>query len=268
VTDIIKINVNKFSLTSILNFLYLNLMSIKAISFDFWNTLYYDHQIMYDRYNKRINHLKEALLRNGYDGELDVEGSFKYCWEHFDKIWKGEQRTLSSRELLITGCDWLNVKLPEDDIKSISIYFEEVLLEHPPVLFEGVKEIIPELAKKFKLGITSDTAYTSGRVLRKLLEKDGMLKYFSAFTFSDEIAHSKPHAGAFQSTIKQLETKPEVTIHVGDNEDTDIKGAKEAGMKAVMFKGAYEREISFTEADFIANDWKELKRILMEYTHP
>jgi putative hydrolase of the HAD superfamily len=242
-------------------------MSIKAISLDFWNTLYYDHQIMYERYNKRMSHLKEALLKNGYNGELDIEGSFKYCWEHFDKIWKGEQRTLSSRELLITGCEWLGVTLPEEDINRVSIYFEEVLLEHPPTLFEGVKEILPELAEKFKLGITSDTAYTSGRVLRKLLEKDGMLKYFSAFTFSDEIAHSKPHAEAFQSTLNQFGIKPEETIHIGDNEDTDIKGAIEAGMKAVMFKGAYERDISFTEADFIANDWRELKKVLMKHTH-
>jgi len=238
-------------------------MLIKAISFDFWNTLYYDHQIEYNRHNKRVNHLKEALLRNGYDGELDVEGSFKFCWEHFEKIWKNDSRTLNSRELLVAGCDWLGVTLPENDINCISKYFGEVLLEHPPVLFEGVKETIPELAKHFKLGITSDTAYTSGRVLRKLLEKDGMLKYFSAFTFSDEIAHSKPHVIAFQSTLKQLGVKPDETIHVGDNEDTDIKGALEAGMKAIMFKGAYERDISFTQADYTANDWGELKRILL-----
>ncbi len=243
-------------------------MFIKAISFDFWNTLYYDHQIEYNRHNKRVNHLKEALLRNGYDGKLDVEGSFKFCWEHFDKIWKGEQRTLNSRELLVAGCDWLNVTLPEDDINSVSIYFEEVLLEHPPVLFEGVKETIPELAKHFRLGITSDTAYTSGRVLRKLLENDGMLKYFSAFTFSDEIAHSKPHSEAFQSTLKQFGVKPAETIHVGDNEDTDIKGALEAGMKSVMFKGAYERDISFSQADNTAYDWGELKKILVKHTHP
>lgn len=239
-------------------------MSIKAVSFDFWNTLYYDHQIMYDRHNKRVNHLREVLIKNGHNGELDVEGSFKYCWEHFDKIWKNEYRTLNSRELLIAGCDWLGVTLPEKDIISVSKYFGEVLLENPPVLFEGVKETITELTKQFKLGITSDTAYTSGTVLRKLLEKDGLLKYFTALTYSDEIGNSKPHIRTFQSTLKQLGVKPEETVHIGDNEDTDIKGAKETGMKAIMFKGAYEQEISFTKADFIANDWKELKRILLD----
>jgi putative hydrolase of the HAD superfamily len=238
-------------------------MPIKAISFDFWNTLYYDHQIMYERHNKRVNHLKEALLKNGYNGELDVEGSFKYCWEHFDKIWKSEHRTLNSRELLIAGCEWLGVTLPEEDVISVSKFFGEVLLEHPPVLFEGVKETIPVLAKNYKLGITSDTAYTSGKTLRKLLEKDCLLKYFSAFTFSDEIGNSKPHIKAFQSTLNQLDAKPEEAVHVGDNEDTDIKGAIEAGLKAVMFRGAYEREIGFTEAHYFANDWSELNEILV-----
>ncbi len=132
-----------------------------------------------------------------------------------------------------------------------------------PYLFEGVKESIPELAKHFKLGITSDTAYTSGRTLRKLLESDDLLKYFSAFTYSDEIGRSKPHSDAFKSTLKQFGVKPDEVIHVGDNEDTDIKGAKNAGMSAVIFKGANEREINFTEADYIANDWGELGKILL-----
>jgi putative hydrolase of the HAD superfamily len=239
-------------------------MSIKAISFDFWNTLYYDHQVMYDRHNKRVNRFKEALEKNGYDSQLDVEGSFKYCWEYFDKIWKGEQKTLNARELLLIGCDWLKVTLPEEDIISVSKYYEEVLLEDPPVLFEGNKEIIPELAKSFKLGITSDTAYTPGRVLRKLLEKDDLLKYFTAFSYSDEIGHSKPHIDVFSSTIKQLGAEPDESVHVGDNEYTDIRGAIAAGMKTIMFKGAFEREVSFTEADYVANDWKELREILLD----
>lgn len=238
-------------------------MSIKAISFDFWNTIYYDHQVEYSRYNERVNHLKEALLKNGYNGSLDVEGSFKYCWVYFDKIWKNEHRTLNARELLLVGCDWLGVTLPEEDIVSVSNYFGEILLEHPPVLFKGVKETIPELAKRFKLGITSDTAYTSGKTLRRLLEKDDLLKYFNAFTFSDEIGNSKPHVRAFQSTLNQLDVKPEEAIHIGDNEYTDIIGAKQAGMKAVIFKGALEREIEITEADYIVNDWEELAKILL-----
>jgi putative hydrolase of the HAD superfamily len=239
-------------------------MSVKAISFDFWNTLYYDHQVMYDRHDKRVNRLKEVLEKNGYDSQLDVEGSFQYCWEYFDKKWKDEQKTLNARELLLIGCDWLKVTLPEEDIISVSKYYEEVLLENPPVLFEGAKEIIPKLAKSFKLGITSDTAYTPGRILRVLLEKDDLLEHFKAFTFSDEIGHSKPHIDTFNSTLKQLGTEPEETVHVGDNEFTDIAGAVAAGMRTVIFKGAIEREVSFTEADYVANDWKELREILLD----
>lgn len=217
---------------------------------------------MYARHDMRVKYLQEALLRHGYDGDLDVEGSFKYCWEHFDKIWKNEYRTLNSRELLLAGCDWLGVTLPEEEILNVSKSFEEALLEFPPVLFDSVKETIPELAKRFKLGITSDTAYTSGRVLRRLLERDDLLKYLSAFTYSDEIGCSKPHSDAFKSTLKQLGVEPDEAVHVGDNEDTDIKGAKDAGMTAIIFKGAYEREITFTEADYTANDWGELRKIL------
>jgi putative hydrolase of the HAD superfamily len=242
-------------------------MPIKAISFDLWNTLYYDHKVNYGRHDMRVKYFRDALLRNGYDGELDIEGAFKYCWEHFDDIWKNDHRTMNAAELLQIGCKWLGVTLPEPDFADVSTYFEEVLLEQPPVLFDGVKEIVPELANRFKLGITSDTAYTSGRVLRILLERDsatgGLLKYFSAFAFSDEVGRSKPHQKAFKSTLSQLGVKPEEAIHVGDNEGTDIVGAKNVGMKSILFKGAYEREMSSTKADLVANDWGELKGILL-----
>ncbi len=242
-------------------------MPIKAITLDFWNTLYYDHQIMYDRHSKRVNFLRETLVRNGYDGKLDLEGSFKFCWEYFDKIWKDESRTLNARELVNVGCKWLGVALPDDEISKVSEYFEEVLLENPPVLFESAKDIISELSGSFKLGIISDTAYTSGRVLRRLLEKDGMLACFDAFTFSDEVGRSKPHISVFRSTLDKLGAIHDEAVHVGDNENTDIKGAIQAGMKSIIFKGAYEREINFTEADFVANDWRELKKILISLAH-
>ena len=64
--------------------------------------------------------------------------------------------------------------------------------------------------------------------------------------------------------MKQLGTEPEETVHVGDNEFTDIAGAVAAGMRTVIFKGAIEREVSFTEADYVANDWKELREILLD----
>lgn len=238
-------------------------MKIKAISFDFWNTLFYDYKMEYNRHNARKSYFRKILDKHGHVPEQDLEPVFKYCWEYFDIIWKNEHRTLNARELLNLKCEQLGVTLPEEDLVDIAKYFEEIMLEHPPKLFEGARELLPKLAVKYKLGITSDTAYSSGRVLKILMKRNDVLKYFSAFTFSDEVGCSKPKGDAFMNTMKQLGTKPHETAHVGDNEYTDVGGAKNAGMISVWFKGAYDRDSYESAADFKANDWKDLEKIFL-----
>ncbi|RPI18952.1 MAG: HAD family hydrolase [Ignavibacteriae bacterium] len=236
-------------------------MKIKAISFDFWNTLFYDYKMEYNRHNARKKYFRKILDKHGHVPEMDLEPVFKYCWDYFDKVWKTEHKTRNARELLDLKCIQLGITLPEEDLVDIAKFFEEIMLEHPPNLFEGVKEILPKLAEKYKLGITSDTAYSSGRVLKILMERNDILKYFTAFTFSDEVGCSKPDGNAFRSTLVQFGVKPEEAAHVGDNEYTDVGGAKKTGMSAVWFKGAYERESYETIADYKANDWTDLARI-------
>jgi len=242
-------------------------MKITSISFDFWNTIYEDHQHSYERHAERVKFLGDALKRNGYkeysdtSAPLSIEESFKFCWEYFDKIWKNEHRTLNAKELLRVGLSHLNADLPKNDFDSVAGFFDEVLLKYHPGLFGGVKDVLHKLAENYKLGITSDTAYTSGRVLKKLLEKDGLLECFTGFTFSDEQGCSKPDPNMFRSTMWQLGSKSHETIHVGDNEYTDIQGAKEEGLKTVLFTGGLKDKNMNTEADYRVDSWEELLEI-------
>ena len=249
-------------------------MKITSISFDFWNTIYEDHTHSYERHTERVKCLQDALVKNGYakfgdasstlnaSSTLSIEESFKYCWEYFDKIWKNEHRTLNAKELLRIGLNYLKADLPQNEFDRVADFFENILIKYDPVLFEGVKEVLPELAKNYKLGITSDTAYTSGRILKKLLEKDGLLGCFSGFTFSDEQGCSKPDPNMFRNTMWQLGSKAHETIHVGDNEYTDIQGAKEEGLKTVLFTGGLKDKNMNTEADYRVDSWDELVEVL------
>ena len=258
-------------------------MKITAISFDFWNTIYVDHQHTYERHSERVNFLRDALIKCGYNNEYDIEGSFKYCWDYFDKIWKNEHRTLNAAQLLQVGLEHLtpacadasagrpslskgegdgNIVLPPDEFKLVVDFFENILLKYPPGLFDDAESVIPKLAQKYKLGITSDTAYTPGRVLKQLLEKDGLLQCFSAFTFSDEAGCSKPDPQTFRNTLNQLSSKPHEAIHVGDNEYTDIEGGIEAGMKTILFTAGLKNKDVETEADYKVNSWLELIELM------
>lgn len=111
-------------------------MKIKAISFDLWNTIYYDHNVLYSRNQARLNFFNEVLNRNGFNHQLDIEGAMKYCWDYFDKIWREEHRTPDAKELVKLSCGWLGVKLPEEEMNKVSRYYEEVILDYPPRLFD------------------------------------------------------------------------------------------------------------------------------------
>lgn len=254
-------------------------MKITSISFDFWNTIYDNRKESGERHKERVKFLQDALVRCGYNefsdetGVLRIEGLFKFNWEYFDIIWKKEHRTLNAKELLMVGLSYLSnhapegaikkeISLPSGEFNQVTGFFEDVLLKYPPEYFTGVNEVLPELAKKYKLGITSDTAYTSGRVLKKILEKDGLLECFSGFTYSDEMGCSKPDPNMFRNTMWLLGSKAHETIHVGDNEYTDIQGAKEEGLKTVLFTGGLENKDIDTEADYRVDSWDELLEVM------
>jgi FMN phosphatase YigB (HAD superfamily) len=112
------------------------------------------------------------------------------------------------------------------------------------MVIEEVPAMLVELSTRYPLAIISDTGITPGRVLRQILEKDGVLGYFSHLTFSDELGWSKPHPEAFLSTLIALNARPDSAVHIGDLLRTDILGAQSVGMRAVQYIGVNQDDWS------------------------
>ncbi len=93
------------------------------------------------------------------------------------------------------------------------------------------------------------------------LESDGLLEYFSAFTFSDETGFPKPDARMFERTLAALGATPEEAAHVGDTPRTDIAGAKALGLLAIRCAAAEDHREP-PEADFVIRDHRELPELL------
>ena len=101
------------------------------------------------------------------------------------------------------------------------------------------KEIFPTLdylSKKYELVILSNWfGYSQIERLKKI----GMDKYFIEMIFTDTIKN-KPNKEAFIKACGPY--KPEECIMIGDSMNTDINGAINAGLKAILLdpKGMYE----------------------------
>lgn len=77
------------------------------------------------------------------------------------------------------------------------------------------------------------------------MRREGILDYFEATVFSDEVGYGKPDPQIFLTAAERLELKPTNLLHVGDNIENDVRGAQSAGMKAILFD--YEVPSGFRE---------------------
>lgn len=239
-------------------------MILRAISFDFWNTLFTEQPGGFRFYKeRRLRRLEEALRSCGDFTSERIEQACRTEAESHHTVWTNEHRTLPAAERVGCVLAQLEACLPDDEMRELIRAHEEGILEHPPVLVMGARETVERLAGRYRLGIISDVGFSPGRVLKEVLKQNDLLGLFDSMIFSDEAGRSKPHREVFERTAARLRAEPHEIIHIGDLEHTDIIGAKRAGFRAVRFTGVtMMSEDETTIADFVMEDFSELPKII------
>jgi putative hydrolase of the HAD superfamily len=241
--------------------------SLTGITIDFWNTIV-DPTTGKDRRanrEKAIVGLLEELGKPVTDERISA--AIDSIYPIFQKSWFEERRTLSASECVQIVWNELEVQVPADSHARIVDTFENSILMDPPPLFDGAYEALHQLSKEFPLALISDTALSPGKTLREVLKLHGILDCFRHCVFSDETGVSKPHRIAFQSALDVLHLSARDAVHIGDIEKTDIAGAKDMGMKAILFHalpGEFSPDIegNHTKADAVAESWADVLHII------
>jgi FMN hydrolase / 5-amino-6-(5-phospho-D-ribitylamino)uracil phosphatase len=235
-------------------------VTIRAITFDFWATLYRG----LGSGEERLRDLYNELRQDGHPDLIWVQtvAAARDVWQEWDQEWRTKQTTFGAAEWLSRFCRMLLLDLTTTHFAAIVHQMETMALKHRPLIVPEAKAVLPELAELYALGIISDTGISPGWVLRQILEDDGLDRYFRHCTFSDELGRSKPHPRAFASTLKALGVRAEEAVHVGDLPHTDIIGAQRAGMRAVRYRGVQDETDPHISADAVINHHAELAGIL------
>ncbi len=99
-------------------------------------------------------------------------------------------------------------------------------------LFPGTIAILEYLATKYSLHII-----TNGfkEVQHLKIRNSGIARFFEHVHISEEIGYKKPESEIFNYAVKQSRAIHEQCVMIGDNLDTDIAGAENAGIDAVFF---------------------------------
>lgn len=233
------------------------------VSIDFWFTMV-DGRVGGEKRNAlRLQALHQLAKKN--DTKIDesrVKEAYKVATAEFERIWLNEQRTMATVDLVGLVLQHLGLQASKEEQQAVAKVYAESLWEGQPALAPGLKEALAELAEHYDLGLISDTMYSPGSVLKVYLERQGVLKYFNAFVFSDEVGYSKPDIRAFEAIRQQLGSpSEEAAFHIGDLVKTDIKGAKASGYTAIQYTGLNKDEPT-GQADYLLHNWHNIKDIL------
>ncbi len=201
--------------------------------------------------------LRRHEVRDLYHAHMDEQRAAS-SEEHpeFDAvaIWARiveEHATAFTKALPAAKREWLPVFLAET-YRGIS--------RHRLRLYPYVREVLDVLATAFPLALVTDaqSAWATGE-----LHHVGLTGYFDPVVVSGDHGFRKPDRRLFERALDGLGVPAEQAIYVGNDMHRDIYGAREAGMRTVLFASDQgEKAFRDTVPDHIIDDHRELLAIV------
>lgn len=221
---------------------------LTTVTFDLWQTLLLDNrELGRARAQIRLEGAQQAISQWGQDFDLEhIREAYRACYRRCHQI-REDKIDIGFREqveIFINNisCGLVD-QLDEETIKEIVGAYADSFFVYPPVPHTKALEVLRAVKSQgLSIGLISNTGMTPGETFRKFLDLHGLLEFFDALTFSDEVRLAKPSEEIFLLTLRNLGVSPEETVHVGDHVLNDVVGAKRSGLKTVWITGFYENE--------------------------
>lgn len=251
---------------------------VAAITFDFWDTIAVDDSDEPQRRalglptkaDARIQLFAEKITQNypqiGYEQAADA---YRQANDRFRHDWHTNHRTPGIISRLHDAYDLLGLRPGPGEyarlvreVDELVREFETMEIRIPPRFAEGIHNTLDLLAQEYRIGIISDVIHTSGRGLRYLLQRQGLLQYFSYFVFSDEVGAAKPSLQVFRHAALGLGFPPQQIVHIGDRESNDVVGPMSMGMRAILYTGIIDRGSAKTRANAVCRNYRDLPSLV------
>ena len=241
-------------------------MTIKAVTFDLWDTLVADDSDEPKRAARGLRSKREErrhLVWRALDAvdpidPATVSLAYDVAEAGFNMVWKEQHINWTVAQRLRVVLNGLGRSLPDDAFERLVADTGRMEVDIPPDPIDGVEDALKRLSGRYKLAVVSDAIVTPGTGLRAILEAYGLARYFSGFAFSDEVGHSKPHRSMFESAAGQLGVALDEIVHIGDRDHNDVKGPHAIGAKAILFTATRDADKDATTADAVCASYREL----------
>lgn len=132
---------------------------------------------------------------------------------------------------------------------DLSYFISEAYIEQSPYgteLKKGAIDLLEKLNGEYKLHII-----TNGfkEVQHTKIEQCGLQKYFDLIIISEDIGYNKPDVRIFREAENLGNTKKEECLMIGDNFNTDITGAKNAGWQSIWYNPDHNKRYQATQVN-------------------
>jgi putative hydrolase of the HAD superfamily len=234
-----------------------NGLRVDAVTFDFWNTLV--SELGGESMSARRDAWFHRFAALGLEVEAErIESSFAMAWSDYQVAWESNEQYTPERAGR-RALAHLDLPLGPEMVDELVDIFVMATDDMQPDLCPGVAGVLAELAERaVRIGIICDVGFTPSPILRDWLESHGVLKFFSGWSFSDEVGWFKPAPQIFAHALAYLDTPAGRVAHVGDLRRTDVAGARAAGLISVRYRGVYDNVSELPDADIVIDHHADL----------
>lgn len=122
--------------------------------------------------------------------------------------------------------------------------------------FPQTLEVLTQLKARYRLAVVSDAQSAYGL---PELRAVGLAEFFSPVIISGDYGFRKPDSRLFYAALTELKVNPEDAVYVGNDRFRDVFGARQIGMKTVLFcpQGNSGGSVE-NEPDYIIYQFSEL----------
>ncbi len=137
--------------------------------------------------------------------------------------------------LLGAAFTWLGLAVGAGDVDACSrLFFQESC--HGLAVYDDARALLASLRMRgYRTGVVTNAIFPAVLFVPKVNEL-GLAGYIDSFVSSADVGLAKPNPSPFLRALAEIQVEPQDALFVGDTAETDVAGARAAGMRAVLLE--------------------------------
>jgi putative hydrolase of the HAD superfamily len=206
------------------------MVTAKGIGFDLFGTLVLQQHFSFEQC---LGNLYRSLLTGGFALEQQrfVE-VYRQVTRRFIEQAQADGQETHNRLWVAGALQALDYAVTPEDPRvqqAVEAYFKPFI--NCCQLIPGTREMLSNVAGRYRLALVSN--FTHPPAVEQILARVDIESFFDEILISGQLGVRKPDPAIFAELTRRFKLTPESIFFVGDELQTDILGARQAGMHTV-----------------------------------